>query len=562
MKVFRTLLLGSAMLAALAGHVSAGEIRGTITGPDGKPVAQAKVVIEDLRRGNMTGKDGSFRISAVPGGPINVSVIAPGLAAAFSKVQVPAEGIAELNVALVQSDLIARSAALNSEPKSEHDAQKAAYLASIRKPTGKTPNVLLILFDDLGYGDYSSFGNQLIKTPHIDAFAQRGMRLNDFYAASPVCSPSRASLMTGRYPMHTNMATHVLMATGSDDAAYRRSRGLANAIPSDEILLPEVLSRAGYRTGLFGKWHLGDTPGHIPNDMGFQDFFGLLYPNDTQPTNLWRNKTIAVPADKFDQTTITQRIADETIAFIRQNADQPFFAFASFTAPHRPHFANPGHSGVSDGGTYGDVIEDLDDNVGRIYAALRDLKLDQNTIVIVTSDNGGDFEGSVGNLRGRKGDTFEGGMRVPTFIAWPGHVTPGTSGDEMAGLIDLFPTILSAAKLPLPEDRTIDGKDIAPLLSGGKSPHDFMYYTTSWSGRYEAVRNAAFKLRDPVRDDNLIARQRATGGQGGLYDLGRDNESHDVTARYPGMRTVLQNALDRFRADQQANARGWRSSHH
>ncbi|WP_207905040.1 sulfatase-like hydrolase/transferase [Novosphingobium sp. PhB165] len=561
---FRKALLGTTLTASaiLAGHAQAGEIRGRITGPDGKPVVRAQVVVEDLRRGNATGKDGSFTIKAVPGGPIHVSIIAPGLEAVFPTVQVPENGVAELNVTLARSDLIKRSAALNAEPKSEHDAQKAAYLQSIRKVTGKTPNVLLILFDDLGYGDYSSFGNQLIKTPNIDAYGRKGMRLNDFYAASPVCSPSRASIMTGRYPMHTNMATHVLMATGSDDADYRRSRGLANAIPSDEILLPEVLSRAGYRTGLFGKWHLGDTPGHIPNDMGFQDFFGLLYPNDTQPTNLWRNKTIVVPADRFDQTTITERIADETIAFIRKNADKPFFAFASFTAPHRPHFANPKHQGVSDGGTYGDVIEDLDANVGRISDVLRELKLDENTIVIVTSDNGGDFEGNVGNLRGRKGDTFEGGMRVPTFIAWPGHIAPGSSSDEMAGVIDLFPTILAAVKQPLPADRVIDGRDITPILSGGQTPHDYLYYTTSWSGQYEAVRNSAFKLRDPASDTDLIARQRATGGQGGLYDLARDNESHDVTARHPEVRTELQQALDHFRADEKSNVRGWTQVEH
>jgi arylsulfatase A-like enzyme len=273
---------------------------------------------------------------------------------------------------------------------------------------------------------------------------------------------------------------------------------------------------------------------------------------------VWRNKAIEIPAAQFDQTTITERIADETIAFIRKNADKPFFAFASFTAPHQPHFANPKHKGLSEGGTYGDVIEDLDDNVGRIAAALRELKLDDNTIVIVTSDNGGDFRGSVGDLRGRKGDTFEGGMRVPAFIVWPGHTRPGTVSDQMSMNIDLFPTVLSALNIPLPQDRIIDGKDIAPILDGGKTPHDYLFYTASWAGLYEAVRDAAgFKYRDPVSDDKLIARQRTTGGQGGLYNLPLDNESHDVSPRHPAELQALKQKLDTFRAESARNIRGW-----
>jgi arylsulfatase/uncharacterized sulfatase len=550
------LLLGTCALA-FAGQAIAGEIIGKVLGPDGKPVAGARVVVEDLQRGNVTGPDGTFRIEAVPSGPINVSITAANLASDFTTTNVPIDGAAQLSIKLAKNDLIRRSAELNSEPPAEHVAQKAAYLASLRKIKGKAPNIVLMLFDDLGYGDLSSFGNKLIKTPNIDAYADRGMKLTASYASSPVCSPSRAGLLTGRYPMRANLATHVLMATGSDEADYRRSRGLANALPGDEIILPEVLQRVGFHTGLFGKWHLGDTPGHRPTDFGFQDFFGLLYPNDTKPTNVWRGNVIETPADKFDQTTITERIADETIAFIRNNAKNPFFAFVSFTAPHRPHFANPKHKGISEGGTYGDVIEDLDDNVGRISETLRELKLDENTIVIVTSDNGGDFLGSVGNLRGRKGDTFEGGMRVPAFVVWPGRTKPGTVSDEMTMNIDLLPTILSALNIPLPKDRVIDGKDIGPILTGGKSPHDNLYYAASWAGQYEAVRGQTFKYRDPVTDDKLIARQRATGGQGGLYNLAADNESHDVSAKHPSEQVELKQALDRFREESKNNLRGW-----
>ncbi len=469
----------------------------------------------------------------------------------------PADGTAELSVTLQNNTLLHRSAELNGEPAPEHLAQKAAYLDSIPKIEGKTPNVVIILFDDLGYGDFSSFGNKLVKTPNIDAFASQGVRLNQFYSPSGVCSPSRAAMLTGRYPTRADAGNHVFMETGSEAAELRRSRGWANGLPADEISLADVLQTAGYRTGLFGKWHLGDLPGHLPTDFGFQDFFGVHYANNMKPLHLWRGTTIDTPADKVDQATLTERITDEAVGFLRENKDRPFFAFVSYTAPHQPHVPNPKHKGVSDGGTYGDVMEDLDTNVGRLQAALRELKLDDNTIILVTSDNGGDFLGSSGDLRGRKGDTFEGGTRVPAFFIWPGHVTPNTVSEEMAMNIDLFPTVLSALNLPLPQDRVIDGKDIAALLTGGKTPHDFLYFLTSWGGQYEAIRGGTFKYRDPVTDDNLIARQRGGGGRAALYDLARDNETHDVTVRHPAEQKELAQQLDRFRQETASNVRGW-----
>lgn len=551
------LLLGASALV-LAGQVNASEIKGKVTGPDGKPLAGAQVVIEDLQRGNVTGADGSFRIESVPGGPVNLSVTASKMAASFTTVQVPADGAAEITVTLRNNELLHRSAELNGEPVPEHVAQKAAYLASINKLKRKTPNVVILLFDDLGYGDFSSFGNRLIKTANIDAFARQGVRLNQFYSPSGVCSPSRAAMLTGRYPTRSHAANHVFMETGSEAAELRRSRGWANGLPADEILLSEVLLKAGYSTGLFGKWHLGDLPGHLPTDFGFQDFFGVHYANNMKPLHIWRGTTIDTPADKVDQATLTERITDEAIGFLRKNKDKPFFAFVSFTAPHQPHHANPKHKGVSDGGTYGDVMEDLDTNVGRISAALRELKLDGDTIILVTSDNGGDTLGSVGDLRGRKGDTFEGGTRVPAFFVWPGRIAPNTVSDEMTMNIDLFPTVLSALDIPLPGDRMVDGEDIASLLAGGKTPHEYLYYLTSWGGEYEAVRDSTFKYRKPVADDRLIARQRGTAGRDALFDLARDNESHDVSAKHTEEKKRLETELDRFREEAERNIRGWK----
>lgn len=551
-------LLAGASAMVLAGQAMASEIRGTVNGPDGKPLAGAQVVIEDLQRGKVTAADGRFVIESVPSGPVHVTVTAPKMSAVFETVEVPGTGAATLAVTLKPNTLLRRSAELSGEPKPEHLAQKAAYLASIGKVRGKTPNIVILLFDDLGFGDFSSFGNRLAKTPNIDSFAGEGVRLNQFYSPSGVCSPSRAAMLTGRYPTRAHAGNHVFMETGSEAADLRRSRGLANGLPADEVLLPEVLQRAGYSTGLFGKWHLGDQPGHLPTDFGFQQFFGVHYANNMKPLHIWRGTTINTPAEKVDQATLTERITDEALTFLSANKDKPFFAFVSYTAPHQPHHANPKHKGVSEGGTYGDVLEDLDTNVGRIQKALRDLKLDDDTVVIVTSDNGADFLGSSGELRGRKGDTFEGGTRVPGFVVWPGHIAPNTVSDQMSMNIDLFPTILSALGIPLPADRLIDGKDIAPLLSGGETPHDYLYFLTSWGGQYEAVRDEQFKYRDPVADDRLITRQRGSGGRAALYNLALDNETHDVSARHPDEQARLQEALRRFRDDTAKNVRGWK----
>lgn len=552
-------LIGAAALA-LAAPAQAGEINGKVTGPNGAAVAGAKVMINDLLRGDTTARDGSFDLSRLPAGDYEVSVTAMGLAGQDRRVSVPQNGAARLDIRLAPNTALPRAAAMNAEPAAEHLAQKQAYLAAVKPTAARKPNIVVLLFDDLGYGDLSSYGNQLIKTPNIDALATRGVKLTQFYSGSPVCTPSRAALLTGRYPTRSRAANHVFFPSDNPMAQIRRSAGYANAIPADEILLPEVLSRAGYRTGAFGKWHLGDAAGHRPTDLGFQTYFGVLYSNDMNPLAIYRGNAIDTPPDKTDQRTLTERFTDEAIGFMRQNAGQPFFAYVPFTAPHLPHYANPNHQNVSEGGVYGDVVEDLDANVGRILQALDELKIADDTIVIVTSDNGGDQGGSVGNLRGRKGETFEGGMRVPCFVIWPGRTKPGAVSEAMAMNIDLFPTLLSALGIALPKDRVIDGRDMSGLLSGGASPHDYLYYVTAFSGEYQAVRDTDFKYRAMVSEKWPMAPTGTPlphGAGAALYHIEGDNESHDVTAKHPDEARRLSARLAAFRAEAETNPRGW-----
>lgn len=555
------LLAGTSLMGTAA---IAGDVAGSVTGPDGKPLAGVSVTLDDAMRSDTTDGQGRFRFDNVPEGKVTINLVAMFRAAQHLTVDVPATGEVRVGAQLQPNTMIARAAALNAEPPVQHLAQKQAYLSGIKKSAkaGKSPNIVVLFFDDLGYGDLSSYGNRLIKTPNIDAMAGRGAKLTQSYSSSPVCTPSRAALMTGRLPVRSHAQHHVFFPTGHPVATMRRSLGWANALPQDEITMAEALGRAGYATGAFGKWHLGDVAGSRPTDVGFGTYYGVLYSNDMTPLSLYRGTTAETPPADVVQGKLNERFADEAIKFIEANKDKPFFAYVPFTAPHWPHHPNPDRAGKSDGGEYGDVIEDLDAQVGRILAALDEKGLSENTIIVVTSDNGGDYDGAVADLRGRKGETWEGGQRVPEFVAWPGVTRPGSVIDGMTMNIDMFPTLLGAAGVPLPTDRAIDGKNIRPMLAGeAPSPHDVLFYLTTWSGELSAIRNRDFKYREVVEDNSPLGVQRGGAGHPtppALYDLARDNESHNTIVRHPEIAADLKERLNAMSRELESNPRGWR----
>lgn len=305
----------------------------------------------------------------------------------------------------------------------------------------KAPNFVIIIADDLGYGDLSSYGNRAARTPAIDGLAAEGVRLTSFSTASSVCSPSRAAYLTGRHPVRSGVLRAISVADSS-------------GLPPDEITLAEALRTAGYSTGLVGKWHLGGTARHLPGTQGFDNFFGLLNSHGLPPRRLYRDSEIVEEA--FDPAGLVDRLADEAARFVEDHAEDPFLLVFAPTLVHRPLKVPPRFTGQSGAGPYGDALLALDSSVARVLDSLRSADIERETLVIFTSDNGPWDNGSSGEFRGRKNSAYEGGVRVPFVARWPERIPAGGLCDEPISALDIFPTILAAAGVA-PPPRGLDG---------------------------------------------------------------------------------------------------------
>jgi len=402
------------------------------------------------------------------------------------------------------------------------------------------PNIIVIFADDLGYGDLGCYGSPTIRTPHLDRMAAEGLRFTDFYSAAEVCTPSRAALLTGRYPIRSGMC-------GNRRVLFPNSTG---GLPAKEVTTAEALRTQGYATAHVGKWHLGIHEGSRPLDQGFERSFGLHYSNDmdartdlpkgssgspTPPEDGWNvallrdGKVIEQPAQ---QTTLTKRYTEEAVSFIREKKAGPFFLYFAHTFPHVPLFASPDFKGKSRAGIYGDAVEELDASVGQVLDTLRREGIAEKTLVFFTSDNGpwlimGDQGGSAGPLRDGKGSTWEGGMRVPGIAWWPGQIKPAVTR-EPANAMDLFATSLALAGANLPKETAIDGRDLTPLLRGQSLPEvPFFYYR---GDKLAACRLGEWKAHF-FTQTGYGAAKAEQHEQPQLFHLGRDpGEKRNVAA--------------------------------
>lgn len=410
----------------------------------------------------------------------------------------------------------------------------AAAPAALAQP--KPPNVVVIFCDDLGYGDLGVQGSPL-RTPNLDRMAAEGARLTHFYSANPVCSPSRAALMTGRYP--TRVGVPKVLFPPDKEGLDRSEQTIAN-----------VLKARGYRTMCVGKWHLGHTPDYLPTARGFDHYFGIPYSNDMNPRLLLRDTETVEQTATLE--TLTPRYTEEAVKFIEESKGAPFFLYMPHTYPHIPLAASPKFRGKSPHGLYGDVIEEIDWSVGEILAAVKRAGQDNNTLVVFTSDNGPWFQGSAGKLRGRKGSTQEGGVREPFLARMPGRIPKGLVSTAIGSTMDLLPTIAGLAGAKLPE-KVLDGVDLWPILSGKQKDHarEALLYFDNWE--LQCVRLGPWKLH-VARYDTFIYGPIPVGGKKNLalrppelYNLMTDpDESYDVAGQHPEVVRELLARIERL----------------
>ena len=388
-----------------------------------------------------------------------------------------------------------------------------------------SPNIVFILCDDLGYGDIGVFGAADIQTPHIDYLAESGIQFTDFYSASSVCSPSRAALLTGRYPQRM----------GINGVFFPESHV---GMPEHEITMADMLREQGYATGLFGKWHLGHMYQYLPLQRGFDEYFGMPYSNDMASAIYIRGNDVY--QHEVDQRYSTRVFTEEALYFMERNRKNRFFALISYTMPHVPLYVSEEFEGSSNRGLYGDVIQEIDWGVGQVLEKLRELSIIDNTLIIFTSDNGPwlvmrDHGGLADPLKEGKFYTFEGGMRVPTVAMWKKQIPPGTVAKDMATMMDWFPTFAGLAGGQIPGDRSIDGHDISSVLTSGTNPEErgFLYFDNAelqgyrqgdWKIKlpYEGFPGAAYKHRVDPHELMLINLREDPSEQHNLADLHPD----------------------------------------
>ncbi|QDU75048.1 Arylsulfatase [Bremerella volcania] len=432
------------------------------------------------------------------------------------------------------------------------------------------PNIVVIFIDDMGYADIGPFGAKAYKTPNLDKMAAEGRTFTDFYVTQAVCSASRAGLMTGCY----NVRVGIQGALGPNSKI---------GINPEEMTLAELCKEKGYATACFGKWHLGDKAPFLPLQNGFDEYFGLPYSNDMWPYHpgvrhlseedrlkRWPhlplydgNKVVNPKVDGKAQEQLTTQYTEHAVAFIDKNKDKPFFLYVPHSMVHVPLYVSDKFKGKSGAGLFGDVVMEVDWSVGQILEALKRNKIDDNTLVIFTSDNGpwlsyGDHAGSAGPLREGKGTMWEGGCREPTIMRWPGHIPAGTYCNTPAMTIDIFPTVAKLIGAELPE-KPIDGKDIWPLMAGtegAQSPHEayYFYYGTG----LKAVRSGKWKLVFPHEYRTMAGKPGGTGGIPAnyssattplaLFDLESDvGEQNNVLEEHPDVVQRLQKLADGIR---------------
>jgi len=417
-------------------------------------------------------------------------------------------------------------------------AAGAAGASALPGAESRPPNIVMILCDDLGYGDVGVYGSA-IQTPNLDRMAADGIRFTHFLSANPVCSPSRAALLTGRYPTRVGVP-RVLFP-------YDKQ-----GLPDTEVTLAQVLKSKGYKTMCVGKWHLGHLPPYLPTSRGFDAYFGIPYSNDMDPPVLLRNtETFEARAD---MNKITAQYTEEAVKFIERSKDSPFFLYMPHTMPHIPLGASPRFRGKSPQGIYGDVVQEIDWSVGEVLNALRKYGLEKNTLVMFSSDNGPWYQGSPGRLRGRKGMTWEGGVREPFIAKFPGRIPAGKVCHGVASMMDIFPTVAKLCGAPLPKN-PLDGIDIWPLMTGQRQEieREALLYFDGW--HLQCVRRGRWKLH-LARYNSVAYSPAPAGGRVNLllanpelYDVSRDvDESYDVAAEHPDVVQDLRARAERLLA--------------